>query len=184
MKLNDAQEALLAKIREASEKYKVAKLVEHERARREADERVLATLVERDKLVSLGAAQRIPLAQIGRRGMGTSNHGQIREAIAHGSRFLEVAVGEPEQSGPYSWDAADGKLTVTLSQEDFEPYLAMLARHPKPEGESWDFYMVGGRLTPNFSEDDETWQHPVVAVVMADQREALAYIESRTKVAA
>lgn len=186
MKLNDAQEALLAKIREASEKHKVAKLVEYERARREADERILATLVERDKLVSLGAAAGIPLAQIGKRGMGTSNHGQVREALAHGARFLEASVGEPEQVGPYTWDPSDSRLTVYLSQGDFEPYLAMLARHPKPEGEAWDFYLVDGRLLPNFSQDDETWQHPVVTVVMTEQgkREALGYIESRTKVAA
>ena len=65
MKLNDAQSALLARIREADTRFKHARMVEHEAARRAADERIEAKLIERNKLAAQGAEAGIPLAQIG-----------------------------------------------------------------------------------------------------------------------
>ena len=187
MKLNDAQSALLARIREADTRFKHARMVEHEAARRAADERIEAKLIERNKLAAQGAEAGIPLAQIGKRGLDTSNHGQVREAISHGSRYLAAEI-EPvaETTGPYRWDAARGVLTVAMSVDELTPYAALLARTPDESGETWEFDFDNGRLLPVNPDDDETWMNPVVQVVMTEQNkaDAIAYIETRTKVTA
>ncbi|WP_217181574.1 hypothetical protein [Streptomyces sp. AC495_CC817] len=179
MRLTESQESLLARIRSAAERYRQAQMLEYELARKTAEERILGALIERDKLVALGIEEGIPLRQIGIRGLGTSNHSQAKRAAEHGASLISPQeVAEIKPSSRYAWDADDARLTVRMEASEFEPYLSLLATDPDPSGEEWDFYIVDGRLTPNYSEDDETWQHPVVSVVMTEQgkRDALQFI--------
>lgn len=184
MKLNTRQESLLAQLREADARYKQARLIEHEAARIAADEKILALLIERDKLAALSFAENVPYAQIGKRGIATSDRLTVKAAVEHGSSFIDMAkVAEEKQAGPYRWDAESRVLTIRIAAAEFKPYERMLVRAPDPSGEEWDFTFDGNRIMPVDPDEDATWEHPVVTVTMTDRgkKAALEYISSVTQ---
>lgn len=181
MKLNETQEALISRLRKASLHYKQAKATEYEAARRVADERILGALIERDKLIARSIAEGIPLAQIGKRALGTSDYTTVKAAAKHGERFLEDEA-STQHGNRYAWDAVREVLTVTMSAEDFTPFTSMLVRTPD-EAETFDFTVDGERILPVDADDEDTWEHPVVQIVMTDQgkRDALDFIADHRK---
>lgn len=181
MKLNETQEALISRLRKASLHYRQAKATEYEAARRVADERILGALIERDKLIARSIAEGIPLAQIGKRALGTSDYTTVKAAAKHGAQFLESET-NVQHGNRYSWDAVRELLTVTMQAEDFTPFASMLVRTPEPT-ETFEFTLDGERILPVDADNEDTWEHPVVQVVMTNQgkRDALEFIADHRK---
>lgn len=187
------KQALFDKGLEKDLAYRGAKIRELEIARAQAAARVQEVLDDRNTfLASLVDDQGFKISDICRI-LHTKNWQTARDAVEAGRAARGAAAPTPiiepdveQGDGPYDWDAAVGVLTVTMSQEDFEPYLNMLARHPGPNGETWAFEFVDGRLMPQDHDVDTVWEEPVVQVVMTDagKAQALAYIESQRKAAA
>ncbi|MBT2484811.1 MULTISPECIES: hypothetical protein [unclassified Microbacterium] len=191
--MSATKQALFDKGLELHLAYKGAKTREREIARLQAEARVqdvldqrnifLAALVD-DEGFSINDVTRI---------LDNKNWDWAKKAVEAGRAARQAAAPAPiisidahQPDGPYSWIAAEQRLEVSMAQAEFEEYLPMLARHPHHEGEQWEFSYADGKLLPHFADDDATWEHPVVQVVMTERgkQQAIAYIEAQSKAAA
>lgn len=186
--------ALFDKAIEMDLSYRGALVRERELARIQAAARVQSVLDERNIFfASLVDDQGFSVADICRvlntKNWKTANDAVEagRDARQHAAPVIPIITPDVvEPDGPFTWHADTGVLSVTFAAQDFAPHLAMLARHPHPNGESWSFEYDGTRILPTHSDDDSTWENPVVQVVMTDagKAQAIAFIESQSKAAA
>ena len=118
-------EHLLEELHAADMAYRAAKIIEHRRAEREAEERILSIKINRDKIaVQLRDAEKVSWERIAG-AMGTKAAKTARDAVEAG-RALSAGVKTtpaPEIPDRFEWDAAEKMLTVTLTVADVEPVL-------------------------------------------------------------
>ncbi|WP_406245836.1 hypothetical protein ACI7YT_12410 [Microbacterium sp. M] len=113
----------------------------------------------------------------------TRNPATVDEAIERGKRFVVAAPAveaEPVIPSERSrFEVTGGRLRVSLEPEDFEPYATMLVAGVPDIAESHWFDHAGGALSPVDANEDDTWQKPVVQVVMNTplKAEAIAFLE-------
>jgi hypothetical protein len=165
-KLTPEQETVLAQLSTADIHYRDARVHEYNIARTQADERILAFRIERDKIAAQARRLEVPVLQIAQRGLHTSDTKTARVAIAHGEGFLPADEDAPAfeletpAAGPF--EATERGVLVTLTAEDFQ-------RHGIDSGEdSYEFESNYGRIFPVNADADETWMHPVVRLVMGE----------------
>lgn len=182
MKLNDEQEAILELIADKDAKFRAAEVREREIALKQAEDRIRTVREERDKMVAIGAQKGIPWLQLAQRGLGTKHTPTAKAAAECGALLLDLEpVDEPQNdagSRKFTWDGR--LLTVTLSKDDFAPYMTLLPEGVKGE-QSYSFTTEGGVLLPVNANDDDTWLNPVVQVVMIDRfrQEAIDWIKEQ-----
>ncbi len=167
MKLTADQIAMLEHVRVADQALRDAHIEEHARARREADERILAFRIERDKHAARAFNAGIPKRRIGIDGLLTSDSKTAAEAIEHGLTFVEreLSVEAPAPEAAVEQIERDGDTyTVTLKSSDYDRYDGLVQGDG---GEAHAFTVDGKKVLPVGADDDETWTHPVVRVVMA-----------------
>ena len=187
--MNEAQKQVLFDAGVAKHShYLTSRAREEEIARVQVKARVQADMDDRNVFyASLVDEHGFTIADVGRI-MGTTNRGTPKAAVEAG-RVLRPEVTEPAESIPitaesesqkYTYDAATKMLTVHLDYEDFRPHLALLPVDPSEDGEDFTFRHESDRLLPA-TEDEDAWQHPVVALTMTPkgQKEALAFIEKQ-----
>lgn len=187
MKLNHEQSALLDEIAEAHAAFKAAEIRELAIARREARERILGFQVARDRLVAKAHLAGVPKSRIGKQGLRSTDPKTYNKAIENGMRFINVdPISEVKgvtfaPSGDRFQSYAPNTVMVTLTPEEFEPYAGALAAGVPDEAQDHVFELREGALIPANAEDDATWQHPVVQVVMNTslKAEALAFLDEQ-----
>lgn len=178
MKLTPQQENLLEDLYNADQRYRRAKDEEWARARREADERILAHLIERDKIAARARRAGIPVVQIAgggkvnATGLSTSDSKTAKRAIEHGEQFLEdeLVFEQPavQDYSPFEWDGEGVQVTFDADT---------LARYGFDGDTATHTFTLGEKILPQNHDDDAVWQNPVVRVVMGpvpDWRDRIA----------
>ena len=168
---NAHHEALLSEIFEADQVYRRASKEEHRRAKAEANARILAFKVDRDKLVFKASEAGISQRQIGLVGLSTSARETTIAAIEHGAQFAPVAEIPAADNLPVNqgdgitvaYDATEEIVTVTIAAEAFGKYAPVTGL--RDEDEAYTFAVEGGNVIAS----DEDGQHPVVLAVYADK---------------
>ena len=168
---NAHHEALLSEIFEADQVYRRASKEEHRRAKAEANARILAFKVDRDKLVFKASEAGISQRQIGLVGLSTSARETTIAAIEHGAQFAPVAEipaadEAPAQAGDgitIGYDATEEIVTVAIAAEAFDKYAPVTGL--RDEDEAYTFVVEDGLIIA----PDEDSQHPVVLAVYADK---------------
>lgn len=172
-KLTPAQEAKLAEVRAADKRYRKEKRDAHRRHRLLAEEEIHESKIARDILTAQAAALGVPTAIIGRDGLSTTDYYTARDAIESGQAVLGGGE-EVEEEAPAFVETAveqftanpltlvdDGLVSVELDALDFAPFGI------ESDGGVHTFTVSeDGVVQPVGGENDETWTHPVVQVVM------------------
>lgn len=126
------------------------------------------------------------------RNITSKNPKTVDEAIESGLRFVKNELpAEPvapvAKSAPVDQrfeDTGDGTVSVTLQADEMNKFSAMLVDGTQSEARDWGFALdAEGRLQPDFTDDDETWNHPVVQVVNASpelKAEVIAFIQAQS----
>jgi hypothetical protein len=190
MTVDATKQALFDKGLELHMAFKASQVRELEIARTQAAARIQAKLDARNVFIAaLVDEEGFSIADITRM-TNNKDWNTAKAAIAAGREIRghtpATEVQDEAQdgpAGPFVWNAESGVLSVTFAAEDFAPHLAMLARHPHYDGEAWSFEYDGHRILPTHADDDTTWEHPVVQVMMTDggKAQAIAFIESQAK---
>ena len=174
MKLTVEQQIKLEEIAEKDARYREAHTREHAIARRQADERILALRIERDKAAAEAFLMKIPKAQIHKVGLGTTNARAANEAIEHGLPLLPRVEEAPAeaQSAPTNLPsgiegivgAEGGTISVQLADSEFDAIRESLPVDPASDRElrRAEFTVQDGRVLP-VSDD---YDNPTVRLVM------------------
>lgn len=169
--LTTDQEAALARVREANKALKAAKVEANEVAKRARRDHIARHQAINDKSAAEAYfLHGVPYARIAEDGMGTTTHKTAKTAVLAGEPFVNKTSEEVEAAAtpvgtPRFQEVDDGYALVTLQPEDFTPYKDTLAEMPDGERD-WAFHLDGSALKPEDADDEATWLHPVVQVVM------------------
>lgn len=181
--LNSKQEALIARLHEADQRYRAAKVEEYARARREADERVLERLLARDVIAAEASLAGVPLRRLGIEGLGTSNAKTAKDAVEHGLKFIDTNAPVEEETtsaNPNFEYVDDDHFRVTLTREEFQGWNP----NAKEDVSTHLFtFREDGYPTPVDGHLDDTYGIPAVRAMMAPDRtwmkKARAWLEGR-----
>jgi hypothetical protein len=123
MILNPKQEIHLRNVRQANVAWRAAKIDAAARAKILAAQEVDGYLLAMDREVRMALEAGVPLSQIHRVGLGTTNVHTARASLARTAPSSDNPLaerGSDPLAGRYSYDRATGELTVTLAGEPFE----------------------------------------------------------------
>lgn len=167
MILDDWQEAALAVAAEAHARFTIGEAQERAIALRQAEERIKSLRAERDRAFAAASEAGVPVSRLATSALGTTNRAEVKRIIERGKELPQpapaaVQVDEPREVERYQLHG--NQLIVTLQPEDFEGVLEGVA------GEQVHAFTVydDGTILPEDAEDDDTWLHPVVRVVMTE----------------
>lgn len=189
MILNHEQEAALARVREANKALKAAKVEANEVAKRARRDYIARHQAVNDKAAAEAhLVYGVPFSRIAEDGMGTSTHRTAKNAVEAGASLVAIpdaAEEAPEQRDEQQTEkfqaTAPSTALVTLQPDDFIPFEHGLPDGLPTEAMDWSFHLDGDRLMPASADDDATWMHPVVKVVMhtAMKADVLDFIEGQ-----
>lgn len=148
-------QSILDELHAADLAYRNAKATEYRRAQREADERILAQKVNRDKLAAQARAQGASWARISD-ALGTKAARTAKDAVEHGLTLLPASEPKPVDVDPdrFAWDEESKTLTVTLTLGDVAPILEFSPFAAE------DIESDPSLLTEEFVRDGDGWRMP------------------------
>jgi len=173
--LSPEQEAIGQRLFEADQRFRDARINAYRRHREMARKEIHDYEVARAVIAAEAFAAGIKKTTMADRFLSTTNAGTAREAIELGRSLGELAVTVADiedvatlgkQLGVTEkverFELVDGRVNVTFTGAEFERYGI------ESDKDVWSFTVAAdGTVTPEYADQDETWEHPVVRVVMA-----------------